>query len=340
MVWYKMETDATWTIFDVYCGLGGFTSGALQAFNDNGISNIRVIGLDSDKTPLAAFKLNVAATGVADVQTICKIVGTDTIEWPEETDRLIIHFSPCCQPFSKARSSPPTLGDVDNGLNQITLILDLVVSMGYKRWSLEEVSNPRVVALVQDYATKYPSVVAFEVIDAVSYGCPSERRRLIATHPKVLEDLKSNTTTAFRPPKRAFEEYGIEPASEFYRNGNTSCVPRPISRPGFTVTASHPLVFCHRDRSLVRCMRPSESAALVGFCKKWTLPSGVGAAQRSVGNAVSPMLSRAIVGSELRVRFPGQATIAEAKSNGDEFVSRAEVEAMIASAIAAYRKTL
>jgi site-specific DNA-cytosine methylase len=296
---------------------------------------MRVIGVDLDKTPLESFKKNVAAAGVEDVHTICKTIGTDDVEWPEENGRLVIHFSPCCQPFSRARSaSPASPSAVSEGLRQIRLVLDLVVAKGYKRWTLEEVSHPQVLLLVQTYAAKHPKLVAVDVLDAVSYGCPSERRRLIASSPAVLQDLKSSVTTEFRAPKRAFEEAGIDPVSEFYRNGNASCAPRPISRPGFTVTASHPLVFCRPDRSLVRCMQPTESAALVGFPSGWLLPSGVGAAQKAVGNAVSPFLSLAIVMSELRAATDDDdVDTAVDAHHEDDFVTRKEVEEMIAAAV-------
>ena len=328
-------TDEVWTVFDAYCGLGGFACGALQALKENEISNVRVVGVDSDKTPLEAFKKNVAAAGIKDVRTICKTIGTDEIEWPDENGRLFIHWSPCCQPFSKARSASPASPDaVADVLKQIKLVLDLVISKGYKRWSIEEVSHPKVLALVQGYATKHPKIVAFDVLDAVSYGCPSERRRLIASSPSILQDIKSSVSVEFRPPKRAFDEAGIAPASDFYRNGNVSCAPRPISRPGFTVTASHPLVFCRPDRSLVRCMIPAESAALVGFPREWVLPLGVGAAQRAVGNAISPTMSRAIVTSGLRAAICDEKVATETHADGD-FVTRKEVAEMIAAALAA-----
>ena len=84
-------------------------------------------------------------------------------------------------------------------------------------------------------------------------------------------------------------------------------------------------------------MVPAESAALVGFPSDWLLPSGVGAAQKAVGNAVSPMLSRAIVVSELRAAMDDEevATAAGAAHSEGDFVTRKEVAEMIAAALAA-----
>jgi site-specific DNA-cytosine methylase len=335
-----------WVIWDCYCGLGGFTAGALMAIagsSDAVVSGAALVGVDCALAPLEMWKRNASkAPRVRSATSLCKRIGTDEIEWPDEDGRLIIHWSPCCQPFSKARAKPAEQSHKDSGLEQIRLILDLVVEKGYRRWSIEEVAHPEIVRLVQEYAARHPLRIAFDTLDAVAFGCPSERRRLIVSSAEMLRDLKSRTSTDYVSPKRAFAEAGIDaPASEFYRNGNVGCEPRPISRPSFTVTAGHPLVFCNTDRSLVRCMTPSESAALVGLPPGWELPRKVGEAQRGVGNVVAPPLAHAMVSSALAVELGprGAVCTAQAAAAGavcsaqaaaaGAFVTRAEVQAMI-----------
>lgn len=258
------------------------------------------MGVDCDHVALEMWKRNVrASSATASVTAVCKTIGQDDIDWPEEDGRLIIHWSPCCQPFSKARAHAAEQSRKDSGLEQIRTILDLVISKGYRRWSIEEVNHPEINQLVREYATRHPLLVQWEVLDAVAFGCPSERRRLLVSSAAMLGELKSRTSTEYVCPKQALMEASIQPASEFYRNGNINCEPRPISRPAFTVTAGHPLVFCNRDRSLVRCMTPRESAVLVGLPKDWELPRTVSAAQRAAGNVVAPALAKAIVLSAL-----------------------------------------
>jgi site-specific DNA-cytosine methylase len=330
----RRESDEEeWVLYDAYSGLGGFAAGALQAFRERGILNVSVVGIDSDKVPLSLFKQN-AAAHAAGVTTICKTIGTDEIDWPDESGNVILHFSPCCQPFSKARAVPAAASALASGLEQMRMILELVLSKQYRRWSIEEVSHAQLTALVKEYATRFPAAIAYDVLDAVSYGCPSERRRLIVSSPAVMKDLKGRTAVEYVSPKQAFEEHEIVPASGFYRNGNVSCVPRPLNRPGFTVTASHPLVFCNADRSLVKCMTPAESAALVGLPKEWKLPEGVGKAQRAVGNVISPLLSRAIVACELDLRSDATPTAADPVT---EFVTRDEAADMVSRAVDALR---
>ena len=211
-----------WTVLDAYCGLGGFSAGALQALEAAG-ETATFIGIDSDKAPLEVWKRNVSkSTAATETTSVCKMIGKDVIDWPEEDERLIIHWSPCCQPFSKARAVPAAASAVDGGLEQIRLILELVLQKGYRRWSVEEVAHPQIVALVKEYTVNYPQHVAFDTLDAVSYGCPSERRRLIITSPALLKELKGRTTTEYLSPKSALVKAGMVPASDFYRTGSHS----------------------------------------------------------------------------------------------------------------------
>ena len=68
------------------------------------------------------------------------------------------------------------------------------------------------------------------------------------------------------------------------------CV-RSVHQPAFCVTASHPHTWCTRVGETVRCLKPSESAVLMGFPRSWRLPLGSRVGTRAVGNAVS--ISRA-----------------------------------------------
>ena len=70
---------------------------------------------------------------------------------------------------------------------------------------------------------------------------------------------------------------------------------RSTQQPAFTVTASHPLIWCTRTGATVRCLTVAESAALMGFPPDWKLPLGSRAGLRAVGNAVPPPLARAVM---------------------------------------------
>ena len=65
----------------------------------------------------------------------------------------------------------------------------------------------------------------------------------------------------------------------------TPCI-RSVQQPAFCVTASHPHTWCDRAGVTVRCLKPSESAVLMGFPRSWRLPLGSRVGTRAVGNAV------------------------------------------------------
>lgn len=70
---------------------------------------------------------------------------------------------------------------------------------------------------------------------------------------------------------------------------------RQVQQPAFTITASHPLIWCDRAGVTLRCLHVSESALLMGFAPGWTLPLGSRVGLRAVGNAVPPPLSAAVM---------------------------------------------
>ena len=83
-----------------------------------------------------------------------------------------------------------------------------------------------------------------------------------------------------------------------------------MQQPAFTVTASHPLIWCTRDGATVRCLTVAESALLMGFPPGWQLPRGSRAGLRAVGNAVPPPLAEAVMACAARAA--GQAACAQA----------------------------
>ena len=74
-----------------------------------------------------------------------------------------------------------------------------------------------------------------------------------------------------------------------------------VQQPAFTVTASHPLVWCDRAGATVRCLTVVESAILMGFPPEWRLPLGSRLGLRAVGNAVPPSLAAVVMLCATRV---------------------------------------
>ena len=278
-------------VVDLFCGIGGFSAGTIAA------GAKVILGADSDSAPLKLWAANVPG-GRAKLVTLGN--ESEAIELPPPSASLHIHSSPPCTDFSPARNgSARSTVDVEGSVQVMRWALDLVLERGDYSWSLENVSTPTTRAVLDEYATRFPTRVSYANFDAADFGAPQSRCRLLAAPPKVIKMLQEMPSARRVSVREAFEKYGLEvPASHFKnqtrnRDG-TACV-RSVEEQGFTVCASHALTWCDREGKTVRVMTASESAVLMGFPSDWRLPPGSRKAQRAVGNAMCVHLSRAIV---------------------------------------------
>lgn len=277
-------------VLDAFCGAGGFSAGAVAA-------GCRVsMGIDCDPVPL---KLWAANTGG---RAVCASIGRDSVVWPEARADLHVHLSPACTHLSKARAGSASQGDVDAALRMVRWCLELVIEKGYASWSLENVSTPAVVRLVDAVAARHPTAVAYTTVEAADYGAPSSRLRLIASTPATVKRLKEQPTRRVSVAD-AFAAAGLPLPAEHLRSNTTNrdgspCV-RSVQQPAFCVTASHPLTWCNSGGATVRCLTVAESACLMGFPPGWQLPHGSRNGLRAVGNAVPVPLSAAIMRAAL-----------------------------------------
>ena len=148
------------------------------------------------------------------------------------------------------------------------------------------------------YKRQHPDRVAHLTLDAADYGVGSNRVRLIASTPAVIRALKEMPVQRVSVAE-ALAAAGLPLPAEYIKSNTsnrdgTPCV-RSTQQPGFTVTASHPLIWCTRAGATVRCLTVAESAALMGFPPEWKLPLGSRAGLRAVGNAVPPPLAKAVM---------------------------------------------
>jgi len=187
--------------------------------------------------------------------------------------------------------------------------VQLVLERGYASWSLENVAVPSVVACVAELARQHPARVAYVVLDGADYGVPSSRVRLLASTPAVVRALKQTPVRRVSVAD-AFAAAEVPLPADFLKSNTTSrdggaCV-RSVQQPAFTVTASHPLVWCTRDGATLRCLTVAESALLMGFPAGWRLPRGSRVGLRAVGNAVPPPLAQAVMGCAQQVAEAAQ----------------------------------
>ena len=275
-------------VADAYCGAGGWSAGAVAA------GCTPVLGIDSDAAPLKLWATNCSPAGRA----VCATIGVDTVDWPEAAPDVHVHLSPPCTSLSKARAGSASASSVATALDAVRWCVQLVLDKGYSSWSMENVATPAVVACVAELARQYPDRVAHLTLDAADYGVGSNRVRFIASTPAVIKALKELPVVRVSVAD-ALATAGLPlPADHLKSNttnrNGTPCM-RSVQQPAFTVTASHPLIWCTRAGATVRCLTVVESAALMGFPSDWALPSGSRAGLRAVGNAVPPQLAKAVM---------------------------------------------
>ena len=288
MVRNSVRATVAMRVVDAFCGAGGWSAGAIAA------GCTPVLGIDSDAAPLKLWATNCTPAGRA----VCATIGEGAIEWPEAAPDVHVHLSPPCTSLSKARAGSASATSVATALDAVRWCVQLVLDKGYASWSMENVATPATRGCVAELARQHPDRVAHLTLDAADYGVGSNRVRLIASTPAVIRALKEMPVQRVSVAD-ALATAGLPLPAEHLKSNTsnrdgTPCV-RSTQQPAFTVTASHPLIWCTRAGATVRCLTVAESAALMGFPPDWKLPLGSRAGLRAVGNAVPPPLARAVM---------------------------------------------
>lgn len=287
-------------VVDLFAGVGGFTSGATQAGSEVALA------IESDPHIARVYKANHGDH--VRVQTLGgDIEALATELWHFNT--LHLHGSPPCQRLSRANQ---TSRDAAAGLELVLWYLDLVAQVRPTTWSMEQVPHPAVKALLLERQ------IPFAVVNAMDFGVPQSRTRLIAGSARIvaaLEARKGSGPTVL--PKDVLPS--LQPANRFLLTSATMNQPIKVRRDGVRITVGlRPMrpgeggrdlhTPCHtvwgkagsvydgvNDR-VVRKLTPSECAVLQSF------PADVRLCERSVarsyqivGNAIPPPLARAIV---------------------------------------------
>ena len=266
-----------------------------------------MLGVDSDAAPLKLWATNCSPAGRA----ACATIGVDAVDWPEAAPDVHVHLSPPCTSLSKARAGSASASSVATALDAVRWCVQLVLDKGYSSWSMENVATPAVVACVAELARQHPDRVAHLTLDAADYGVGSNRTRLIASTPAVIRALKELPVQRVSVAD-ALAAAGLPLPAEYIKSNTsnrdgTPCM-RSTQQPAFTVTASHPLIWCTRAGVTVRCLYVAESAALMGFSPDWKLPLGSRAGLRAVGNAVPPPLAKAVMACAVAAARSAPAT--------------------------------
>ena len=276
-------------VVDFYCGAGGLSAGAMEA----GCTVTH--GIDMDSTAIRHWAANTGGHAVC--VEICE-ASMKRLPWPAPTQDVHVHASPPCTMLSKARAWSTTEEERMGGLEELAWCTAQVVKKGYKSFSIENVCTPLTQSIAERGKQMHPNQVDWIKVNASEYGTPSDRLRLIITTPGIVQHLKEMPVVRVSV-RKAFETAGLDLPAAYIKNNTRSrdgspCV-RSIEECSQTVVASHPLTWCTREGTTVRCLTVQESAVLMGFPVHWQLPKGQREGMRAVGNAIPPPLSMAIM---------------------------------------------
>ena len=277
-------------VVDLFCGIGGLSSGFLRE------GGRVACAVDEDGGVLGLLGSN-AGLGRDALRCVQLKAGDDwsqTAQLPPPRDGLHIHASSPCQSLSIAKSG----GDEQAGIALFRAALELPLARGDQTWTVEQVPHRKVVALVEAFAAAFPTRVAFAVLDAADFGCPSARRRLIAGDPGTMRAMlehparRTSIRDALRASGLAAPEGAV--AVGVSRGQEKSSKRRRLSDVAPCVTASHPHTWYDAQGGSLGCLSAEHSAALMGFDVAWALPKNRRAAQRAVGNAIPVPLAAAM----------------------------------------------
>ena len=314
-------------VIDLFSGFGGLTAGFLsQGFDLEA-------AVDADSVALGILGGNAAATRaqLRCVTLRAKDDWTAKAQQPPPRKSLHLHATSPCQSHSHAKRYRDAHAR-EEGLAMFRHAIETPLRRGDRSFTLEQVAHQSAIDLAQAFANAFPERVAYTVLDASDLGSPSSRRRLIVGDPQTIKALKEEPTVKVSV-RAALERYRLEPPATAkwvgVNRGAHADVGkhRSLEDCAPTVVASHPLNWFDADGASVRCLRPAESAALMGFSKRWKLPRKQRDAQRAVGNAIPVALSKAMARS-VRASMGEEAQPAEP-------ISQAALDAVAAPAAAA-----
>lgn len=288
-------------VIDLFCGLGGFSQGAVDA------GHTVVLAVDNWKEGLSAHRRNHPTAAHARLK-----LGYDTQDELEQLIRKAVpegsewhlHGSPPCQKVSKMRAISHGMA-VDAGMELVCWYLQLVVKLKPTTWSFEQVNVGELRGLMQFAKLLWPDTVDYDVVHMDQYGVPQSRKRMIAASPPLMHRLRTDeslrapaplVTDIITPPPNAVymrSSVGMTPTAERQeRHGDV----RPVASLCWTCTATHPHAWLTGDRKHIREFTNAESLVLQTFPKKTKLPERRVDGNRAIGNAMPPLFVTKLMG--------------------------------------------
>ena len=291
-------------VFDLYCGAGGFSTGAVQA-------GCRVVfACDSNEEAIETHRRNHALT-----EHWCKDLPRDDLPFPQDGRQFHIHGSPPCQQFSKINQKNRSAAEHTRSSSHVEWFIDTALASAATSWSMENVAQKHVIDLLEHKRAQSKCAFSYAVINFERLGVPQSRVRLIAgSHDVVARLLRTTEEQPQRSIRHALPTprgthirgtatgVGQRKKSQIvkkgeakytYRRAAWSDLCRSLDKVAPTVVGRHALTWitgkgekCNRS-----VLYPSELAALQTFPKNYKFPTNKFHAYLQIGNAVPPRVA-------------------------------------------------
>ena len=295
--------DVSLDVIDLFCGCGGFTTGAVMA----GCSVSLVC--DNDFEALDCHKKNHPECTHSNAPLPMDI------DFP--TDRIFhLHGSPPCQKFSLAGVKSRHEGDCERPGRLIKWFLETAIASGAHSWSMEQVATPKVVDIVNEVRDRHVSLVSYAIINFQDLGVPQSRKRLICGPPWLVAGLVRRCGNI---RQRSVQDV-LEPRGKYIRNGSHHVGKRhgkafigntgpryfkaswiqhckPVTRPSHALLANRFLSWVWREDGHVHHtpLNIREMATLQTFPARYTWPDNRCLSMRLIGNAFPPEVAMEIM---------------------------------------------
>ena len=280
---------------DLFCGMGGFTVGAVNAGAtcimsvDNWNEACAVHRTNHPEIPVTQMEL-----GHPDHWRFFKRMVDD---YRSRGYHIHIHGSPPCQALSNASTR-----SAEEGMPLVLWYLDLVKKCEPDSWSMENVVPVR---------KKLPEGTPSVVLNSADFGVPQTRRRCYAgegwaacpSHTKeewvsVIEALPHLEGDLMDSGRASAKTTGVNPATG-KKEGGSGPLFRELSDPSYTVMSNPRDVMMETAEKPVkiRSLTLPETLVLQGFNPDYDLSAARTMKSRwtMVGNAVPPPVAEAVI---------------------------------------------
>jgi DNA (cytosine-5)-methyltransferase 1 len=305
-------------VIDLFCGAGGLSEGFKQA----GFQS--VLGIDTNEKALETFKLNHRAETLN--IDISKLESNDILNKTKVEIDLIIGGPPC-QGFSMAGKRDPK--DPRNAL--VKHFLEIVNEIRPKVFLIENVpgllsmktsTGKKSIEIIEEMAKEFGYELEIHLLNAEDYGVPQRRKRIFIVGSRIgklnLDIKKSNKI----PVSKILTEKRKVPEVYFYSERRIEGFRRreiknkklgrgfgwqflDLDKPSYTIRAryykdgSEALVKYSEDD--IRMLTPEECSRIQSFPKDYEFYGGKIQKYIQIGNAVPPLLAKAVAKSIKRV---------------------------------------